>query len=82
MGEDFRKGVVDDSEPEREELRQKVRKLRKNFKSNGATRGLEPSLKREVIEITDDESDTAYIRASSVIDISGIPNASQPRSRF
>ena len=52
--------IVDDSEPEREEWRREIREL--SHKSVTT---------REVIELTDDESDVNLLHRSRVIDISG-----------
>jgi hypothetical protein len=56
--------IVDDSEPEREEWRRERKKV-----SPRATHKLATT--REVIELTDDESEGGYLQPSNIIDISG-----------
>jgi hypothetical protein len=65
---DHRDEIVDDSEPEREEWRQQRKK------SNPKAIPNKPAVTRQVIELTDDESEGGYlhsIKSTDVIDISG-----------
>lgn len=68
MTESFRDEIVDDSEPEREELRRQ--RKRTNAPKN-------PTTTREVIELTDDESEERLLHDTNVIDISGRVNFRQ-----
>ncbi|KAF9464414.1 hypothetical protein BDZ94DRAFT_1321063 [Collybia nuda] len=57
----IRDEVVDDSEPEREEIRKRERTV-KNLKSSGHTSGLELPAAYEVFEITDEEECDDLVR--------------------
>jgi hypothetical protein len=56
--------IVDDSEPEREAWRRERKKV-----SPRATH--KPATTREVIELTDDESEGGFLQPGNIIDISG-----------
>jgi hypothetical protein len=65
MTGNFTDDVVDDSEPEREQWRRERKKII-------SSRSLhKPATTREVIELTDDESEGDQLQSATVIDISG-----------
>jgi hypothetical protein len=65
MTPSFKDEVVDDSEPEREKWRQERKKSRGKASPNKLST-------REVIELTDDESEGDQLQSIGVIDISGM----------
>ena len=74
----FRDEVVDDSEPERETWRRE-REALGIFTPRARAKPSKPAPTREVIELTDEESDS-HLQPTNVIDISGNATIEQPLS--